>query len=77
MQRLRLAYQVAGLIAESKNSPAIVQACFQGVNPHLEDRSPTGCCRKTTRTRQPAGDCRGAGLRTRGMKIRHLAQGAS
>lgn len=40
VQRLRLAYQVAGLIVESQNSPAIVQAWFQGANPQLEDRSP-------------------------------------
>lgn len=40
VQRLRLAHQVAGLIIESQNSPAIAQAWFQGANPQLEDRSP-------------------------------------
>jgi hypothetical protein len=45
-QRLRLAYQVAGLIVESQNSPAIVQAWFQGANPQLEDRSPARVLRE-------------------------------
>lgn len=45
-QRLRLAYQVAGLITESQNSPAIVQAWFQGANPQLEDRSPARAMRE-------------------------------
>ncbi|MGO1543610.1 MAG: hypothetical protein ACTHXA_04625 [Gulosibacter sp.] len=39
-QRLRLAYHVAGLLTEAGNSPAIVQAWFQGANPQLEDRAP-------------------------------------
>lgn len=46
VQRLRLAYQVAGLIAESRNSPAILQAWFQGANPQLEDRSPARVLRE-------------------------------
>lgn len=46
VQRLRLAYQVAGLIAESKNSPAILQAWFQGANPQLEDWSPARVLRE-------------------------------
>ncbi|MFC4371971.1 hypothetical protein [Citricoccus nitrophenolicus] len=46
VQRLRLAYQVAGLIVESQNSPAIVQAWFQGANPQLEDRSPARMLRE-------------------------------
>ncbi len=43
--RLRLAYQVAALIAE-KDSPAVVQAWFQGLNPQLEDRSPARMLRE-------------------------------
>jgi len=43
--RLRLAYQVAVLIAE-KDSPAVVQAWFQGLNPQLEDRSPARLLRE-------------------------------
>jgi len=43
--RLRLAYQVAALIAE-KDSPAVVQAWFQGLNPQLEDRSPARLLRE-------------------------------
>ena len=46
VQRLRLAYQVAGLIAESRNSSAILQAWFQGANPQLEDRSPARVLRE-------------------------------
>ena len=38
-QRLRLAHQVASLIAE-KDTPGVVQAWFQGLNPQLDDRSP-------------------------------------
>ena len=33
--RLRLAYQVAVLVAE-KDGPAVMQAWFQGLNPQLE-----------------------------------------
>lgn len=40
VHRLRLAYQVCGILREPGNSPAIVQAWFQGANPQLEDRSP-------------------------------------
>jgi len=43
--RLRLAYQIAALIAE-KDSPAVVQAWFQGLNPQLEDRSPARLLRE-------------------------------
>jgi len=43
--RLRLAYQVAALIAE-KDSPAVAQAWFQGLNPQLEDRSPARLLRE-------------------------------
>jgi hypothetical protein len=45
-QRLRLAYQIAGLLTESQNSPAIVQAWFQGANPQLEDRAPARVLRE-------------------------------
>jgi hypothetical protein len=38
-QRLRLAHQIASLIAE-KDNPGVVQAWFQGLNPQLDDRSP-------------------------------------
>lgn len=38
-QRLRLAHQVAALIAQ-RDSPGVVQAWFQGLNPHLDDTSP-------------------------------------
>ncbi|WP_188538666.1 hypothetical protein [Kocuria dechangensis] len=39
-QRLRLAYQVAGVITEATSSPSALQAWFQGANPALGDRSP-------------------------------------
>jgi len=38
-QRLRLAHQIASLIAQ-KDTPGVVQAWFQGLNPQLDDRSP-------------------------------------
>jgi hypothetical protein len=44
-QRLRLAYQVATLIAE-RDSPEVVQAWFLGLNPQLEDRSPARLLRE-------------------------------
>lgn len=37
--RLRFALQVALLLSEH-DAPSVVQAWFQGLNPHLEDRSP-------------------------------------
>lgn len=40
VHRLRLAYQVCGILREPGNPPAIVQAWFQGAHPRLEDRSP-------------------------------------
>ncbi len=36
---LRLAYHVAGIIAES-NGHRVMQSWFQGMNPQLEDRAP-------------------------------------
>lgn len=39
LRRLRLAYQAAKLIA-GRDTPAVVQAWFQGLNPSLADRSP-------------------------------------
>lgn len=44
-RRLRLAYQVAVLIAE-RDSAGVVQAWFQGLNPQLEDRSPARLLRE-------------------------------
>lgn len=44
-RRLRLAYQVATLIAEG-DSPEVVQTWFQGLNPQLEDRSPARLLRE-------------------------------
>jgi hypothetical protein len=44
-RRLRVAYQVATLIAEA-DSAAIAQVWFQGLNPHLEDRSPARLLRE-------------------------------
>lgn len=38
-ERLRFALQVALLLSEH-DTPRVVQAWFQGLNPHLEDRSP-------------------------------------
>jgi hypothetical protein len=43
--RLRLTYQIAGLLAE-RDSPAVVQAWFQGLNPQLDDRSPARLLRE-------------------------------
>lgn len=38
-RRLRLAFQVAGLLA-ARDSPAVAQSWFQGMNPQLGDRAP-------------------------------------
>jgi hypothetical protein len=38
-RRLRLAFQVAGLLVE-RDSPAVAQSWFQGMNPQLGDRAP-------------------------------------
>ncbi len=38
--RLRLVYQVAGVLAETTHTGAVVQAWFMGANPALEDRCP-------------------------------------
>jgi hypothetical protein len=43
--RLRLALQLALLLNES-DSPRVVQAWFQGLNPHLDDRSPARLLRE-------------------------------
>ncbi|HEX9683295.1 MAG TPA: hypothetical protein VGA13_09445 [Acidimicrobiales bacterium] len=37
--RLRLTLQIAMLLAEH-DAPRVVQAWFQGLNPHLDDRAP-------------------------------------
>lgn len=39
LQRLRVAYQAARLLAD-RDSTAVVQAWFQGMNPGLGDRAP-------------------------------------
>lgn len=43
--RLRFALQVGLLLAEN-DAPRVVQAWFQGLNPHLEDRSPARLLRE-------------------------------
>lgn len=45
LRRLRLAYQAGRLLAE-RDTPAVVQAWFQGLNPALEDRSPARVVRE-------------------------------
>lgn len=42
---MRLAYQVAGLLAE-RDQPRIIQAWFQGMNPQLEDTAPARLIRE-------------------------------
>jgi hypothetical protein len=44
-QRLRLALQVAMLVAQ-RDDASVVQAWFQGLNPQLEDRSPARLLRE-------------------------------
>ena len=44
-RRLRLAFQVAGAIAEIEG-PEVARAWFQGLNPQLEDRSPARLLRE-------------------------------
>jgi hypothetical protein len=44
-RRLRLAYQVAGLLTE-RDQPRVVQAWFQGMNPQLEDIAPARLIRE-------------------------------
>lgn len=43
--RLRVAYQVASQMT-STDSPAVVQAWFQGMNPRLDDESPARLLRE-------------------------------
>lgn len=43
--RLRFALQVALLLSEH-DAPTVVQAWFQGLNPHLDDRSPARLLRE-------------------------------
>ena len=45
IRRLRLAYQVAGLLIE-RDHPRVVQAWFQGMNPQLEDTAPARLIRE-------------------------------
>jgi hypothetical protein len=44
-QRLRVALQVAAMLAEAE-SPRIAQAWLQGLNPQLDDRSPARLLRE-------------------------------
>ncbi|MGC5258923.1 hypothetical protein ACPXCG_21490 [Gordonia sp. DT218] len=44
-ERLRIAYRAARLITE-RDSPAVAQAWFQGLNPGLEDVSPARLLRE-------------------------------
>lgn len=44
-RRLRLAFHVAGLLAE-RDQPRVVQAWFQGMNPQLEDTAPARLIRE-------------------------------
>lgn len=39
LQRLRISYQAAKLLT-TRDTPAVAQAWFQGLNPRLDDRSP-------------------------------------
>ena len=45
IRRLRLAYQVAGLLTE-RDHARVVQAWFQGMNPQLEDTAPARLIRE-------------------------------
>jgi len=45
VRRLRLAYQVAGLLAE-RDQPRVIQAWFQGMNPQLDDWAPARMIRE-------------------------------
>lgn len=45
LQRLRLAYQAALLITE-RDTPAVAQSWFQGLNPQLDDRAPARLLRE-------------------------------
>ena len=44
-ERLRLALQIAGMLAEH-DAPRVVQAWFTGLNPQLDDRSPARLIRE-------------------------------
>jgi hypothetical protein len=44
--RLRLVYQVAGVLAEETRTGSVVQAWFMGANPALKDRSPARVLRE-------------------------------
>jgi hypothetical protein len=45
IRRLRLAYHVAGMLAE-RDQPRVIQAWFQGMNPLLEDAAPARLLRE-------------------------------
>jgi hypothetical protein len=45
IRRLRLAYHVAGMLAE-RDQPRVIQAWFQGMNPLLDDAAPARILRE-------------------------------
>jgi hypothetical protein len=45
LNRLRMAYRIASLLRE-KDSPSVVQAWFQGMNPRLDDVAPARLLRE-------------------------------
>ena len=47
IRRLRLAYEVAVFLAE-RDSPGVVQAWFQGMNPQLGDQGPASLMRENS-----------------------------
>lgn len=47
VERLRIAYRAARLITE-RDTPAVAQAWFQGLNPVLDDRARRCCCATAT-----------------------------
>ncbi|AMY54937.1 hypothetical protein HQO44_20875 [Rhodococcus fascians] len=46
LQRLRISYQAAKLLT-TRDTPAVAQAWFQGLNPRLADRSPARLLRES------------------------------
>ncbi|WP_216849200.1 hypothetical protein [Pimelobacter simplex] len=50
VNRLRMAYRIAALL-RGKDSAAVVQTWFQGMNPRLGDVARRGCCVRATWSR--------------------------